>query len=177
MRAELDNILCADFPELFRDRHAPMTKTAMCWGFECGDGWYTLIRVLCLSIMANVYNLRRDIAEAQARVTDPDNYTNERSQALEAQLKEAVSELPVVTQVKEKYGGLRFYCSGGTPTHRAYIGFAERMSYYTCERCGTTDDVKLTGQRWYYTRCKSCAAAQGLTDEPDTGDVTQPTLE
>ena len=47
MRKELDEALCAKYPLIFRDRNAPMTQTAMCWGFSCGDGWYTIIDVLC----------------------------------------------------------------------------------------------------------------------------------
>ena len=40
MKQELDEALCRDFPNLFRDRHGNMMTTCMCWGFECGDGWY-----------------------------------------------------------------------------------------------------------------------------------------
>ena len=47
MKKELDETLCAKYPLIFRDRNAPMTETAMCWGFSCGDGWYNLIDVLC----------------------------------------------------------------------------------------------------------------------------------
>lgn len=47
MKKELDEALCAKYPKLFRDRNAPMTHTAMCWGFSCGDGWYDIIDRLC----------------------------------------------------------------------------------------------------------------------------------
>jgi hypothetical protein len=43
MKQELDAKLCQKYPALYRDRHGDMTKTLMCWGFECGDGWYELI--------------------------------------------------------------------------------------------------------------------------------------
>ena len=43
MRAKLDLALVIDFPRLYRDRDR---DTAMCWGFECGDGWEPLIRRL-----------------------------------------------------------------------------------------------------------------------------------
>ena len=43
MRQELDEELCKKYPKIFKDRHAPMTETAMCWGFDIGDGWYQII--------------------------------------------------------------------------------------------------------------------------------------
>lgn len=47
MSPELDAALCEKYPKLFTRRNLPMTQTSMCWGFQCGDGWYTLIDVLC----------------------------------------------------------------------------------------------------------------------------------
>lgn len=44
MKQELDDALVRDFPNLYRDRNAPMTDTCMCWGFTCEDGWEPLIR-------------------------------------------------------------------------------------------------------------------------------------
>lgn len=51
MTKELDERLCQKYPEIFRDRHAPMSQTAMCWGFACGDGWFALIDTLCSELM------------------------------------------------------------------------------------------------------------------------------
>ena len=50
MKAELDKKLCKAFPKIFAQRKLPMNQTAMCWGFECGDGWYDLIYNLCEKI-------------------------------------------------------------------------------------------------------------------------------
>lgn len=47
MKDELDKILCEKYPKIFKDRHSSMMTTAMCWGFECGDGWYEIIDKLC----------------------------------------------------------------------------------------------------------------------------------
>lgn len=38
--------LLRDFPKLYSDHDKPMTETAMCWLFECGDGWYDIIYTL-----------------------------------------------------------------------------------------------------------------------------------
>lgn len=46
MKQELDEKLCRRYPNLYRDRHADPKITLMCWGFECGDGWFILIDVI-----------------------------------------------------------------------------------------------------------------------------------
>ena len=51
MRKELDEALCTKYPEIFKDRHGNVLSTAMCWGFECDDGWYKLIDTLCEELM------------------------------------------------------------------------------------------------------------------------------
>lgn len=51
MSPEKDTALVAKYPEIFRDRHGDMQETAMCWGFECGDGWYDIIDRLCAKLM------------------------------------------------------------------------------------------------------------------------------
>ena len=56
MRKELDEKLCAKYPKIFADRHGDMRTTAMCWGFECGDGWYWLIDSLCSNLQWNTDN-------------------------------------------------------------------------------------------------------------------------
>ena len=57
MSPELDKRLCEDFPKIFAQRNGSPKETAMCWGFECGDGWYDLIAVLCCNIQAHLdYN-------------------------------------------------------------------------------------------------------------------------
>lgn len=56
MRKELDNILVEKYPKIFADRYEDMTKTAMCWGFDCDDGWFWLIDSLCSSIQSYIDN-------------------------------------------------------------------------------------------------------------------------
>ena len=58
MRKELDEKLCEKYPLIFKNRHADMTETAMCWGFECGDGWFNIIDVLC-GLLYNDYRLAK----------------------------------------------------------------------------------------------------------------------
>lgn len=51
---------------------------------------------------------------------------------------DAHPELPPiqVRQVKEKFGGLRFYYSGGDMACRVAVAAAEEQSLTTCEVCG-----------------------------------------
>lgn len=57
-------------------------------------------------------------------------------------------------QVKEKFGGLRFYTNGCTPEVGAIIRWAERVSFETCEYCGNKGEPRKGG--WIKTLCDSC---------------------
>ena len=80
------------FPRLYRGRNLPHSKSSMLWGFECGDGWFNLI-----------WNLSRAI-EAEARRTgiDPKSIL-----------------WPEATQVKNKFGTLRFHLRRDTEATQA----------------------------------------------------------
>ena len=60
-----------------------------------------------------------------------------------------------ICQVKEKFGGLRFYINGATQEVFDLIAEAEDLSYETCEDCGSTEDITTEG-RWIRTLCKKC---------------------
>ena len=60
-----------------------------------------------------------------------------------------------ITQVKEKFGGLRFYYNGSDETISGMVWFAEHLSYKICEQCGTTENVgKTIG--WMAICCEDC---------------------
>lgn len=82
---------------------------------------------------------------------------------LEAKLK-ALSPDYTVSQVKEKFGGLRYYANPGEvdpeTSERFYdlIREAEAKSYETCERCGRPGQLaRRGGGGWYKTLCPACA--------------------
>jgi hypothetical protein len=50
MNAENTETLFQMFPRLYRGRGKPVTESLMCFGFECGDGWFSLIRDLSAAI-------------------------------------------------------------------------------------------------------------------------------
>jgi hypothetical protein len=60
-----------------------------------------------------------------------------------------------VSQVKEKFGGLRFYIFGGTEEVYDLIDKAEDESYNICEKCGTREGVTTEGS-WLLTLCGRC---------------------
>lgn len=46
LATELAEKLYATFPHLYRGRFKSAQESSMCWGFECGDGWYQLLHDL-----------------------------------------------------------------------------------------------------------------------------------
>jgi hypothetical protein len=56
-------------------------------------------------------------------------------------------------QVKEKFGGLRFYINAGSDEIFSRISKAENDSYNICEVCGTPGELK-TDIGWYRTLCE-----------------------
>lgn len=60
----------------------------------------------------------------------------------------------VATQVKEKYGSIRFYFCGGDDYVRGLVTMAEYLSESTCEICGNLG--KLNDDGWMKVRCDKC---------------------
>jgi len=101
-------------------------------GIECGDGWYDIIDYLCAGIKVHTdfWNLNR--------ATRP------------------VIEQVVVDQIKEKFGTMRFYYSGGDEYISGLASMAEAVTAITCEVCGERGSVRPT--RWVKTLCDVHAA-------------------
>ena len=124
MRDELDALLCEKYPKMMVNRDKSMMGTCMCWGFECGDGWFNIIDQLMHNIQGHIDWKNRDF-EIVPQVT--------------------------LDQVKEKFGALRFYYSGGDDIIAGMVRLAESMSVVTCEVCGSPG--KFLGKSWFYTAC------------------------
>jgi len=60
-----------------------------------------------------------------------------------------------VVQVKEKFGGLRFYINSGTDEIFNVIDEAEAKSLITCEQCGKVGSIDVT-HGWMLTLCEDC---------------------
>jgi hypothetical protein len=89
--------------------------------------------------------------------------TQEQIDEAKAKLDEETLKVPVASQVKEKFGGLRFYVQAATKEHYNYISFAESMSYRTCESCGNPGKTYTNG--WHTTLCDIHAAMAGKEEE------------
>ncbi len=169
MRKELDEALCAKYPLIFGDRNKPMTETAMCWGFCCGDGWYNIIDILCGLLTSDYRSAQSRYDFIKDKVNQPQwegskkIVTQEMIDEAKAKLDEEIAKVPVASQVKEKFGGLRFYVNGATDKHWNYINFAESMSYHTCEECGAPGKRYTDG--WHQTLCDIHADMQGRVEE------------
>jgi hypothetical protein len=57
-----------------------------------------------------------------------------------------------ILQIKEKFGGLRFYVNGANEQIHELISEYEDNSLYICEVCGEPGTLHVTGH-WYQTRC------------------------
>jgi len=125
MKQEHDEYLCKVYPKMMVNRNAPMTETCMCWGFECGDGWFPILNQLMGNIQHHI---------------DWKNRTEE------------VVPQVVLEQVKEKFGTLRFYYSGGDDYISGLVSMAESMSGIMCETCGNPGTRTSGG--WIKTACK-----------------------
>lgn len=63
----------------------------------------------------------------------------------------------VAAQVKEKFGGLRFYIDDGDDYIYNLINEAENKSHVICEACGQPGSIKKLGH-WLMCRCQTCFA-------------------
>ena len=97
-------------------------------GVAVGDGWLPIIQVLCSHIQTHI---------------DWRNKTKEGS----------VTQV-VVEQIKEKFGGLRVYFTGGDEYVEGLVKMAECWSYNTCEVCGERGKPNKGG--WISTLCDKC---------------------
>jgi len=65
----------------------------------------------------------------------------------------------IAVQVKEKYGGLRFYIEGGSDEVYERISEAEVDSLTICELCGEPGTTRDDG--WVSTECDKCWDKKG----------------
>jgi len=59
-------------------------------------------------------------------------------------------------QIKEKFGGLRFYIGDGTEEMFITIELAEKESRHTCEECGLAGTIEANERRWLKCLCEKC---------------------
>jgi len=93
-------------------------------GFACGEGWWPILEKLCSNIQHHI------------------DWKNKQS--------EVVPQV-TVAQIKEKFGGLRFYYDGGDDYISGLVSMAEAWAGNTCETCGAPG--KQRAGSWIRTLC------------------------
>lgn len=108
-------------------------------GFECDMGWFEIL-----------YDLGQKIT----------GYCEQNQ-----------ISLPKIQQIKEKLGFLRFYFMFQTPVDpkhsellRSWVREAENQSKTTCEQCGETGQLYITGGR-LHVACTNHKEENSLTEE------------
>lgn len=109
------------YPEMFSQPYG---------GIAVGPGWWPIIEVLCDQIHHHIKfkNEQRDRwnrGEGCPPVT--------------------------ISQIKEKFGGLRFYYDGGDPAIAGMVTMAESWAARSCEECGKPGKSRDGG--WIRTLC------------------------
>lgn len=127
MNSELQGTLYEKYPSLFENKNKTIRESCMAWGIETGDGWFNILNSLCYAISQHEKNI----------LIKKENY-----------------ELVKFDQIKEKFGGLRVYFSGGDEFVRGLVSMAEASSYFICETCGNKGSPNKQG--WISTLCDIC---------------------
>lgn len=134
------NSLYETYPDLFENRNKTPMQSPMSFGIECGLGWYEILSNVCWMIKQHENNKRW--RKEYLEKNDPERLSQEPEY------------FPVkFDQVKEKYGGLRLYFSGGDDYVEGLVSMAESISYKTCEICGNKGEPNKGG--WISVRCEA----------------------
>lgn len=152
MDQELQNQLFEKYPDLFSNRTKSPRESCMAWGIEIGNGWYDILSSLCWRIQDHEENIKwqREYKEKQ-------NQDIKKDFSIEI-IEEDERYFPVkFDQIKEKFGGLRIYYSGGDSYIHGAISMAEEISYKICEVCGNSGKPNKGG--WIVTLCENCRTA------------------
>lgn len=163
MSPSLDKYLCEKYPKIFADRHGNIRETCMAWGFSHGDGWFHLLDRLCSHIQYRIdhppYERDKTFANKLRAAWNAIACKLNLSYRWQLPYTNSPSVIPqlVAEQLKEKFGGLRFYARGGNREIHSAISFAEDLSYSICENCGKMDaTVVCCGHGWIQTLCLDC---------------------
>jgi hypothetical protein len=122
------------YPKIFEDYQGNPGRSN--W-YGVPDGWLPIIDKLCGAIQEYIDHHISYTKDGQYR---PD------------QVK--------CSQMKEKFGGLRFYTDGHDEVVDGMIKMAEYWCDHTCQDCSSEEDLGLTSG-WISVLCRNCAIANG----------------
>lgn len=158
MSPELDQHIREKFPLIFAKKCE----------LSIGDGWFDIIDKLCTNIQGHIEQVaerRKWSIEWNNEVNDPEYDWNIKRSFLKREEREVpeLVEQVVAVQVKEKFGTLRFYYSGGDDYIRGLEAMADSMSAVICEDCGKPGKIRSGG--WVRTLCEDHAHEKEMRDE------------
>lgn len=142
MSPELDKRLCEEFPEIFKNRHAPMSKTCMCWGFDVGDGWYDIIHEACEKLEQLRFKTGMVVYAEQVK---------EKFGTLRFYINEDGRRLKLTKSQRNEVW----------ENAVDIVSEAEVKSSKICEECGNTGNINKRG--WKVTLCDECRKARFKT--------------
>ena len=182
MKDELELDLIKKYPKIFKDaRHPDASFSAMHWGISVGDGWYKIIDNGCWLVQNHIDHTRKQRATAlwynraikRAKGGNSSSlrrtFANKagilskwQEDALQKVIDEGMQFKPVpeaceqviATQVKEKFGDMRFYYQGGDSFCGGVIDMMEAMTSTTCDNCGAVG--AKGGGGWISVKCAPC---------------------
>lgn len=246
MKAENQKKLFDTFPLLYGDRTKSMQVTCMCWGIDCGDGWFDILWELSEKLEPLIEEIRKKNKYGNCHQCGCSAYKHDKddkctvihelpyhvgrrwssccipqwkrdlkqawfgagwmSKSRWERLKRTVPQLlkqdwgytkyrwinqgvhkytnrflnflydkfhvhykkpchcpgyeisyPRASQVKEKFGTLRFYMTSATDEMREHVRKAENKSAKVCEDCGAEGVMREGG--WIRTLCNDCEEA------------------
>lgn len=141
MDEELQNKLYQKYPRLFANKDKSIQESCMAWGIECGNGWYDLLSSVCWRISQHEKNI-----EDRIRIRNEAGKDNDETDLKYSPVK--------FDQIKEKFGGIRIYYTGGDEYVNGVVSLADEMSYKLCEVCGNSGRPSKSG--WITTLCDNC---------------------
>ena len=131
-------------------KHFPWIEPTDGYGIGVGDGWFDLLVTLC-------ENIDSAIKFENSCIMNYNSKSDEEKKEWIWTPNDKPFEFPIVDQIKEKFGGLRFYArtpSGTRYEFRGMIQMAEAMSFRICEDCGNKGEMR--DGSWKRTLCNLC---------------------
>jgi len=139
MNNHLETYLYEKYPEFFVEKDWDIKNTCMCWGIQCGDGWFNLLDSTCMKVKDYLTSLQKSLQSFKFQ------------------------------SIKEKYGYLDIMhsltdCKEDSCTFSDYqrnaiddiIEGASSDSEYTCELCGSTRGARVAGFSYFQALCSYC---------------------
>lgn len=120
------------------------------------QGWLPIIDKLCGSIQSYIDHTKRS-------VPNPQYVEGTEWKADDITTHKYVSIMPgqvTCVQMKEKFGGLRFYTNGHDDVVDGMITMAEYLCDNTCDECGSEEDLGITSG-WISVKCRKCVIGHG----------------